>query len=148
MLADHSLLYRSGRLVVNVAHTFESLYSAANPSPHPLLPYAADDTDAFCAWRDAISNNLITPDGLRLAWWLRSAATLPAADTTQFLCPLCCMPCRGWGLHLQHDCPLALGCALAGFQALAAIIAKSHGVQWVHPSHFVHAEVHWLLVPD
>lgn len=66
-----ALVFRGGRLVINLTHTMDLLYDVAHPSPLALRP-GAPEVEAFRAWSTALSSTNLSASGARLAWWLRA----------------------------------------------------------------------------
>lgn len=94
-----ALLFRQGRLVVNVAHSMASVYNELHMDERVLSLVARTDNVALCAWASFVEEGSPSAGTLRFVYWMRSAPVMHVACDTSFKCSLCNLSCCGWGVH-------------------------------------------------
>jgi hypothetical protein len=128
VITDSALLYRGGRLVLQLAASLDAVYEN---SPRAAHRPPVRCPRALLAWQELVCAGKVSAGGLRLAFWLRDARVFHVSERNDLPCPLCGTLCHGWGWHLWERCPMACGAALRGFRAVVAELSTRMPVTWI-----------------
>ena len=72
-------------------------------------------------------------DRLRCAAWVRMAPSTHTSTHAEFHYAYYLQPCKGWGAHMIHSCPVVPAAALTGFRALCALLqTRGDALYWRH----------------
>ena len=149
LLDGRALLFRCGRIVVDTRHTLDGIYHQEHASPLHQLTQSLPDYSVLPSWQTTVLSADISPSAMRLAFWLRTSPHTHLSSSVVFHCPVCSVPCSGWGAHLLSDCPITVAAVLRGFQSIATHLEDSgRPLHWHTSTAFQLGPQRWQLLPD
>ena len=130
-------VFHSGLFVDDVTALADGIYRRKTLTAKPI-----HDLLACKAWGLVIAQDLVEPDGLRIAAYLRSASFTHQHADDVLTCPFCKCSCSSWGLHMSLACPPIRAASLSGFHAVATSLVETEwAVAWTTLTSFTATKV-------
>ena len=130
-------VFHQGLFVDDTTALADGIYRRRTQAVRPIVDQAASK-----AWGLVIAQDLVEPDGLRMAAYLRSVSFTHQHDRDVLTCPFCKCPCSSWGLHMSLACPPIRAATLSGFLAVAITLREAEwAVAWASLTSFTASRV-------